>query len=78
MSLLYRFPASTAAICWWLSLALCDGGLRVNSIKKALRLKESMVGSTLLVKDASRNYSIHHNYTNRTLAHTGQGTQIPS
>lgn len=35
-----------------------------------------MVGSTLLAKGASGNYSIHHNYTNRTLAHRGQGTQI--
>lgn len=67
-----------AAICPRLSPALRDVGLGVNSIKKALKLRESMVGSTLSAKGASGNYSIHHNYTNRTLAHRGQGTQIPS
>lgn len=71
-------PALTAVICWWLSLELCDVGLGVSSIKKSLKLRESMVGSTLLAKGASGNYSIHHNYTDRTLPHRGQGTQIPS
>lgn len=65
-------------ICRWLSLALCDVGWGVSSIKKSLKLRESMVGSTLLAKGASRNYSIHHNYTKRTLLHRGQGTQISS
>lgn len=71
-------PALTAVICRWLSLALCDVGLGVSSIKKSLKLRESMVGSTLLAKGASGNYSIHHNYTNWTPPHRGQGTQIPS
>lgn len=69
-------PALTAVICRRLSPPLCDVGLGVCSIKKSLKLRESMVGSTLLVQGASGNYSIHHNYTNRTLPHIGQGTQI--
>lgn len=37
-------PALTAVICRWLSLALFDVGLGVSSIKKSLKLRESMVG----------------------------------
>lgn len=66
----------TAVICRWLSPACRDVGFGVSSIKKSLKPRESMVGSTLLAKGASGNYPIHHNYTFWTLPHRGQGTQI--